>query len=84
MYEYQRLRAPLVEPNRLENRLYLANVRMPFTSFFLLGVMFSGRLTVDMSFCFMHDVALSAGRHSANLIETVAQSPDVSEFEVVK
>jgi hypothetical protein len=29
MYTYQRLSALIAEPNRLESRLYLANVTMP-------------------------------------------------------
>jgi hypothetical protein len=38
----------------------------------------------DMSFCLVHNVALLRGRHSTNLIESVAQSADLSEFNVVK
>jgi hypothetical protein len=34
----------------------------------------------DMSFCLVHDISHSVGRHWTNLIESVAQSPDVSEL----
>jgi hypothetical protein len=38
----------------------------------------------DMSFCLVHNAALSRWRHSTNLIESIAQSADVNEFNVVK